>query len=57
MSRQLSDQEIRLRLQEGRIYKRSYIQLKVSFDKLKTENRQLRVENTELRQTVATLKI
>jgi transposase len=42
MSKKLSDEEIKLRLQEGRNYKRLYSELKDKYDDLKTENQLLR---------------
>lgn len=57
MGRELTEKEIRRRLQEGRNYKYLYRQLKVRFDDLKEENCQLRAENATLRDEVATLKM
>lgn len=45
----LTDQEIKLQLQEGRNYKRLYVELKDKYDELKAENKQLRNENAELK--------
>lgn len=38
--KKLTDQEIKLRLQEGRNYKRRYVDLKVAFDKVVSEHEQ-----------------
>ncbi len=40
--KKLSDDEIKLRLQEGRNYKRLYVELKDKFDEIKVENKQLK---------------
>jgi transposase len=57
MSRQLSDQEIRRRLQEGRNYKHLYAQLKVSFDKLRAEHKQCPVKLAALQAKLDTQAI
>jgi transposase len=57
MGGKLSDQNIALRLQEGRNYKHLYTQLKAKYDKLEAKNKLLLAENTKLKLTVATLQI
>ena len=47
--KKLTDQEIQVRLAEGRNYKRLYIELKIKYDKVTGE---LKAENKELRQLV-----
>lgn len=50
MGKRLSDQEIKLRLQEGRNYKRLYLELKIKYDEVVLENKQLRQELLDQRQ-------
>ena len=44
MSLKLTDKQIRRRLQEGRNYKRLYLELKVKYDTVVAENRELRAQ-------------
>jgi hypothetical protein len=48
MSKMLSDEEIRRRLQEGRNYKRLYTELKVKYDDVVAENKQLKVQIADM---------
>lgn len=47
--KKLSNEEIKLQLQEGRNYKRLYFELKDKYDDLKRENKQLKQELTNQR--------
>ena len=55
MPKKLSDEKIKLQLQEGRNYKRLYTELKVKYDNLKTENKQLKTELAEFEAACATV--
>lgn len=46
----LSEQQIKQKLSEGRNYKRLYLELKDKFDEIKAENKQLKQELTDQRQ-------
>lgn len=63
MARKLSDQQVTQRLQEGRNYKRLYVELKAKYNLIVTENKQLQelvaaqaATIVELRAEVAALK-
>ena len=53
----LSDQQIKLRLQEGRNYKRLYTDLKVQFDEVVKEHKQCPKLLVEQQEAIETLKI
>jgi transposase len=53
----LSEEQIKLKLIEGRNYKHLYTELKDAFDEVKQDNKTLRAENLELKQSLETLKI
>jgi transposase len=57
MSIKLSDQEIHLRLQEGRNYKRLYTELKLAFDELKAEHKECPVKLAALQDKLDTQAI
>ena len=53
----LTDEQIRLRLQEGRNYKRLYAELKVMFDEVVKEHKQCPKLLAEQQQIIETLKV